>query len=424
MSNQIQSLMFSENFIVLVFFAKKLRLLSGYQFIIVVFVLGLNLIVSALTKDKFVLPLLLIYVILELLFMVKYTNNWLIPTIYMVYQLFVVMVIRMVTITLPMLLFEHHISVFVLLWILVIQTLLICGCYMAMVKLNERLKFWEFLNYQVSKYKCISIIVLIALFSISIIYVLSSIGEKWLLSSYFLLILVFLCVSLFFVLSYSKRNVEQREYLNSIANYYTQEHIRYNSLRAFKHDFKDLAIGLTACLEDEDYDEAKVLLNEIIESSKNVITESMYAKLTNIRNTSLRGLFIHYCNRCIDNEIDLEMDILASFEINDAELVDVIRCLSILLNNAEEETVSLTQHCKKIWIEIGNTDNGVVFMIKNHRENDIDSKSISNRGYTTKVGHNGIGLNTIKSIEKDNKNIQVNLKICKGFFSAELYILT
>ncbi|MBO0459403.1 GHKL domain-containing protein [Enterococcus hulanensis] len=420
MSNQAQSVLYSVNFIVLAFFTKKFRLVSTYQFIGLLFLLSLNLIVSIFTQDKYVLESLLVYIILEFFLMIFYLKSWIIPTLYMIIQLFVVMAIWTLTINIPMMIFDIKVSGYFEFAEAIIQSLLILLLYYFFKKANQRLKLWEFLNYQKKRYKILSIVILFLFFSISVIHGVASANKQWVLSTYSLIVLGVLCFGIFTSLYFVKRDKEQKEYLTSLTTFYNQEQAKYKYLRAFKHDFKDLIISVEACLEQHDYSEAKTLIRRITQSTDNIMDEKI--NINDIKNTSLRGLLIHYYNRGVEREIDFRINILGEFDVKDFILVDVIRCLSIVLSNAEEETEKLKYHKKIIFVDIKKNGNNVFFIVKNNYENKIDIHEIFKRGYSTKDEHRGIGLNTIRNIESENRGLQFNLQIDREVFCAEIHM--
>ncbi|HDT8172137.1 TPA: GHKL domain-containing protein [Enterococcus faecalis] len=64
----------------------------------------------------------------------------------------------------------------------------------------------------------------------------------------------------------------------------------------------------------------------------------------------------------------------------------------------------------------------VVFKVKNKTNNEAKVSDFLKRGFSTKESNTGLGLYNIKKIEERNKNIHLNLKKSKNFFTAILTI--
>ena len=107
-------------------------------------------------------------------------------------------------------------------------------------------------------------------------------------------------------------------------------------------------------------------------------------------------------------------------KLSDDLKTKICKLLGIYLDNAMQAVVKVKE--KKIYININETNNNIIFKVANSFNDDIDLDRISEKGYTTKGNGHGYGLAIAKEIIKDENKINCVTKIIKDKFIQEIEI--
>ncbi|EIT2196971.1 GHKL domain-containing protein, partial [Enterococcus faecalis] len=103
-------------------------------------------------------------------------------------------------------------------------------------------------------------------------------------------------------------------------------------------------------------------------------------------------------------------------------IFDCVRILGIILDNAIEATKESEN--KSLSVMIYQDDEQVEFLIKNScKETNLSLNELIKANISTKVGHEGLGLNTIQDIKEKNKNIFVQYKKNSKQFVTQIILM-
>ena len=198
-----------------------------------------------------------------------------------------------------------------------------------------------------------------------------------------------------------------------------------NEIRKFKHDFNNIILGLDGYINNDDFNKEKLkkYFNSTIMTFNNNIelNDIVIAKLNSIKVSSLKSLIINKVLVAQNNNIDVDINIQG--EINDfyTDEMQLSRVLGILLDNAIEASLELTDD-KKIEVNIIQIDKTTDIQISNTFSNTGTPISDFNKeGFSTKGTNRGLGLSSAHEIA-NKLNILLNTEIDGNTFIQNLSI--
>ena len=187
----------------------------------------------------------------------------------------------------------------------------------------------------------------------------------------------------------------------------------YNGLRSFKHDYVNILLSLSGYIEDGDMDRLKDFFESKIFPTKNLITGGDYKlnQLSNIGVLEIKSLLSAKMIYAHESGIDITIDIPDKVESFLIDTVDLARILGIFLDNAMEATLETEQ--PQIGLNIIQNKTGVSIIISNRfRDNGLMLHKLKQKGFSTKIGHQGIGLGNAQKIisSYDNALLETTMK--------------
>ncbi|OJG86756.1 hypothetical protein RV15_GL002354 [Enterococcus silesiacus] len=282
--------------------------------------------------------------------------------------------------------------------------------------LNKRFKITATIHLLPKKYRLLSILLLFFL-AITVCLQQLSVSEGY-SAPFFYSTFIIICFTAFLswnILLIVKRKNEQ-QYIHILNAKYEQEREKINRSNEFRHDYKQLLIGLTSYLEINDTQEALHLLHTIIDYSNSQLTPNMYKTIAVIHNPPIQGLLTSFLKRCSETDIQLKIQVTEKLTDIDMNIVDFIRCFSIVLDNAYE-AVQETE-LKLIEIVITGDPNFVKIVVKNTytTDKDISLQSLLQNNFSTKENHQGKGLHILAKLIDNYKKASYQIAKKEPFF--------
>ena len=239
---------------------------------------------------------------------------------------------------------------------------------------------------------------------------------------YFFVVL-FLFLSMF--RSYREKLQEetrQKSFLD-LQEYTRNLEAMYNNLRSFKHDYINILTSMSGYIENGDMEELKTYFEGKILPTRNLIAQGDYKlnQLSNIGILEIKSLLsakmIYAHETGIDVTIDIP-DFVAEFSM---DTVDLARILGIFLDNAMEAALE-TAHPKVGLNIIQNPNSAAIIISNSFQENSLALHKKKQKGFTTKKGHQGIGLSNAQKIISSYDNILLETTKQGGYFTQYMEI--
>ena len=195
----------------------------------------------------------------------------------------------------------------------------------------------------------------------------------------------------------------------------------YNSLRSFKHDYVNILLSLSGYIEDGDMDRLKDFFESKIFPTKNLITGEDYKlnQLSNISVLEIKSLLSAKMIYAHESGIDITIDIPDKVESFLIDTVDLARILGIFLDNAIEATLETEQ--PQIGLNIIQNKTGVSIIISNRfLDNGVMLHKLKQKGFSTKIGHQGIGLWNAQKIISSYDNVLLETTMKCDYFTQHI----
>ena len=153
----------------------------------------------------------------------------------------------------------------------------------------------------------------------------------------------------------------------SLASYSSSLEKNMDDIRGIKHDIKNIFITMGGFVERSGDEEMRDFFRESISPfvDGEIAKSDLFGKLASMDSEQLRAFFRYKISQATERGIAVDLDVSAVFPAPDTRvgLTDLVRILGILLDNAIEECMTLTQGM--IAIRLTSSDEMDVFMIKN-----------------------------------------------------------
>lgn len=198
-----------------------------------------------------------------------------------------------------------------------------------------------------------------------------------------------------------------------------------NEIRKFKHDFNNIILGLDGYINNDDFDKEKLkkYFNRTIMNFNNNIelNDIVIAKLNSIKVSSLKSLITNKVLVAQNNTIDVDINIEGEITDFYTDEMQLSRILGILLDNAIEAALEVTDN-KKIEMNIIQIDKTTDIQISNTFNNiGTPIADFNKEGFSTKGTNRGLGLSSAHEIA-NKLNILLNTEIDGNTFIQNLSI--
>lgn len=180
-----------------------------------------------------------------------------------------------------------------------------------------------------------------------------------------------------------------------------------NELRAQSHEFSNKLHTISGLIQLEEYDKAVKYISDLSERRHEILGTLTYK----IKDVHIAGMLLSKYNKAAEAKVEMVIDPKSNVEALPKEINvdDVCSILGNLIDNAIDELVKVKNG--KLYIKIKSDTNELKIVVKDNGPGiaeDIRDK-IFKRGYTTKSGYRGFGLNIVKKIV-DGANGTIELK--------------
>lgn len=236
-------------------------------------------------------------------------------------------------------------------------------------------------------------------------------------------ILGYLLVMLFLLLAmrHSYREKMQTEAKSKawqdLQDYTRNLEVMNNGLRSFKHDYINILLSLYGYVENGDRDELKEYFENKILPTKNLIDQGDYKlnQLGNINVVEIKSLLAAKMIYAHESGIDVTIDIPDSVDDFGIDTIDLARILGIFLDNAIEAALA-TEHPQIGLNIIQNTDSISIIIRNGYMDKGEMLHQLKQKGFSTKTGHQGIGLSNADNIINAYENVMLETVMENGSF--------
>ena len=258
---------------------------------------------------------------------------------------------------------------------------------------------------------------IVAFFGLHILLFISDIvGTTHHLNSFgsILAAIIFICLLLcFFAMNSYKVQVEkeialkQKKFEQKYLQTYTDEIVKlYNEIRGFRHDYAGMLVSMQMAIDSENLQEIDRVYNEVLVKANQKLRSEKYTyfDLNNIEDSALRSLIAQSIVYARNNDVEFTLEVKDVITRLSMDLLDLVRIMSILLNNAVEGAAD--SYLKQMEVAVIKMDFETVIVIQNSCKITMTpSENLFALGFSTKGRNRGLGLNNINEILDKYDNI-------------------
>ena len=233
----------------------------------------------------------------------------------------------------------------------------------------------------------------------------------------YLLVMLFLFLAMH--CSYlEKIQTEARQNALQDLQCYTHDlEVLYNGLRSFKHDYINILLSMSGYIRNDDMDGLKQFFETKIFPTKDLIDQGDHKliQLSNIGVLEIKSLLSAKIIYAHGSGIDVTTDIPDRVDTFPMDTIDLTRILGIFLDNAIEASAVTEQ--PQIGLNIIRHDAGVSIIISNRfQDHGAVLHKLKQKGFSTKNGHQGIGLSNAQKIISSYDNVLLETTMQCGCF--------
>ena len=226
--------------------------------------------------------------------------------------------------------------------------------------------------------------------------------------------IVFICLLLiFFAMNSYKVQIEkeialkQKKFEQKHLQTYTDEIVElYNEIRGFRHDYAGMLVSMQMAIDSGDLQEINRVYNEVLVKANQKLRSEKYTyfDLNNIEDSALRSLIAQSIVYARKNDVEFTLEVKDIITRLSIDLLDLVRIMSILLNNAVEGAAD--SYLKQMEVAVIKMDFETVIVIQNSCKITMTpSEDLFALGFSTKGRNRGLGLNNVKEILDKYDNI-------------------
>ena len=195
-----------------------------------------------------------------------------------------------------------------------------------------------------------------------------------------------------------------------------------NSMRSFRHDYKNMMSSLYLQSREGNMEEVEKSIHGLIDEFDENIDRKMNltVQMANIRISEVKSLLYQKITELQKKGIDFQMEVMYPVEETCMKPLDLSRALGILIDNAIEAAEPVQGN---ISLVISAQVDGVHIILDNTAEQDVDISKIYEDGYSTKGSGRGTGLLSLRKIMEKYPEASLMTEIKSGRFIQKISIL-
>lgn len=245
--------------------------------------------------------------------------------------------------------------------------------------------------------------------------------------AYFILLMIIMYILIKSVTSELEAKNKQIQ-LDSLKEYTDTLENLYTDMRSFRHDYINILSSMVGYMENKDMEGLEKYFNtKIIPLNKGMEAKNYkIGSLKNIELPEIKGIFSSKIVAAQELGIDVFIDIIEPIKRIDMDIIDLCRCVGILLDNAIQAVQNYDTHStdvEPLKVAIINKEKSVLIVIINSCcKNVAPIHKIYQRGFSTKGEDRGLGLSNLKEIIGRYSNVSLDTIIENSEFKQHIEI--
>lgn len=351
--------------------------------------------------------------IMEIFFIYRKKNSLLLASIFIVLQNSILIFIWTVTYDIPLI---NETRRLIFIDFMFIQIVFLLFILFILHLLNKRFSFLEAflaINKKYNFYSLVMLVVHVVTIFVRQYLLFNNKLVDYLYWTVFLLLFTFICILVAYYINTNYKNSLTIKTLSEFSQILENKNLLSQE---FKHDYKNILCGIKEYLANGDIEGATIYLNSVISYSSKLLTPDYYFLIKEVPIPAVQGVLISMVKHCEEHGLDVILTVQSFPKELSMNLIDFIRCFSILINNALEHST------QKIYVSFIGKHNQLEVTVKNTYKEQINLSTIFRKNYSTKKDHPGIGLSIFQKIISSYNNTHYKVDTTKAWITFSFYI--
>lgn len=216
----------------------------------------------------------------------------------------------------------------------------------------------------------------------------------------------------------------EKQQLDNLQTYTKQLEQSQLKLRKFRHDYKNILLSITELAKENDSEGLISYLSKMKLYSDSELQQNTdaYQDVQNIRDIHVKSLLLNKFFTMEQSQIHYHFECKSPINQINLDVIDIIRLLSILLDNAIEEAVESSDKVIDI-LFYKNDDNTTEITLTNtiaHPTTNINQ--LKKAGFSGKSNHSGLGLSIAEDLKQKYPNLFIHFSTNNYQFTTQIII--
>lgn len=216
----------------------------------------------------------------------------------------------------------------------------------------------------------------------------------------------------------------EKQQLDNLQTYTKQLEQSQLKLRKFRHDYKNILLSITELAKENDSEGLISYLSKMKLYSDSELQQNTdaYQDVQNIKDIHVKSLLLNKFFTMEQSQIHYHFECKSPINQINLDVIDIIRLLSILLDNAIEEAVESSDKVIDI-LFYKNDDNTTEITLTNtiaHPTTNINQ--LKKAGFSGKSNHSGLGLSIAEDLKQKYPNLFIHFSTNNYQFTTQIII--
>ena len=240
----------------------------------------------------------------------------------------------------------------------------------------------------------------------------------------FAMVLQLSFIIMIYRITWLRDNLKNKSLENqSLAAYSSNLEKNIDDIKHIKHDIKNIFLAMGQFVEQSGNTEMQDFYHKKISpfASNEIAKSDLYGKLAGVDDEQIKAFLFYKISQAIERHISVDLDVLVYSGPSESamEFIDLVRILGILLDNAIEECMEISDGV--INIKVSRNDNITSYVIRNTVRLEVKEKGVR-LGISTKGSGRGKGLASIRGIIKKYDFVTLSSYFNDDYFVQSLVI--
>lgn len=241
-----------------------------------------------------------------------------------------------------------------------------------------------------------------------------------------IVLVIYFCISLYSLFRTSKLE-ETKQLLETEKMYNKNLNTLHDNIRGFKHDFNNIVQAIGGYLSTNNIDGLKVYYKDLLEECQ-INNNLAVLNPELINNPAIYSLLADKYNKADEDNIKLNLEIMADLSNLNIKTYELTRILGILFDNALDAASKCDKKIVNISFRNDASHNKILIIIQNtYKNKDINIDKIFEKGYSSKENidekhSHGLGLWEVRKYLKKNTNLDLYTTKNDEYFTQQFEI--